>query len=179
MYPLTRPSRASCFALTFPEALPACVWLEVTPESRASGNGRPASPSADFGRGTSASLTGDALCADAETGTRVAAVNAAPSKSFFTGFPWLVAVDREVHVVLRGADPRASPAPADRREGPAHGRRDHPRPHVRPLEIRERGLVARHPAADVRVLARVEVDRLPERVHRPVVRGRAAAAWGS
>ena len=87
----------------------------------------------------------------------------------------LVTGRREVHVVLRRAGPRAAPAPADRPERRDDRRRHHPGPHARAVEVRERGLVARHAAADVGVLDRVQVDRLAVGVLRPVCRCRSSA----
>src|SRR5437588_12014445 len=46
-----------------------------------------------------------------------------------------VAVDGEVHVVLRRAGPVAAPAPADRPEGLHDGGRDHPLSEPRPVEV--------------------------------------------
>src|SRR4051812_42388971 len=79
----------------------------------------------------------------------------------------LVPVDREVHVVLRRARPRAAPAPADRRERAHDGVVDHALAVSRTIEVRERGLVARHAASDIRILDGVEVDRLAVGMLRP------------
>src|SRR5205085_2364648 len=88
---------------------------------------------------------------------------------------YLVAVGREVHVVLR-AGPAAAPAPADRAERGDHGRRDHALAQARAVEVRAAAALARPAAAGVRVLDRVQVDRLAVRVHRPVAGARAAGA---
>src|ERR1700693_2025824 len=87
-----------------------------TPESCASVSPRAAGPSAPFGSGISESLIRGVDLADA-AGTRIAAASAASASPLFSA---LVPIDREVHVVLRGAEPRAAPAPADRGEGAPH-----------------------------------------------------------
>src|SRR5215218_10185851 len=87
-------------------------------------------------------------------------------------------VDREVHVVLGAVRPIAAPAPADRAERRDHGRRDHPFPQVRAVEERPATRIANAPAAHVRVLDRVEVDRVAVGVVRPVAAARPAGARG-
>src|SRR3954470_9796631 len=88
----------------------------------------------------------------------------------------LVAVEREVHVVLRVAGPCTAPAPADGCEGVDDVARDHARPMMGAVAVRLRQWIAAHPAPHVRVLDRVEVDRQPVRVVRPVA---GAAATGT
>src|SRR4029079_19141804 len=71
----------------------------------------------------------------------------------------LVAVAREVHVVLGRAGPVAAPAPADRAEGRDDRGRHHALPQPRPIEVAGPGRIARLTTPDIRVLGRVEVDR--------------------
>src|SRR5439155_25402169 len=78
-----------------------------------------------------------------------------------------VPVEGEVHVVLRRAGPGAAPTPADRAEGRNDRRRHHPLAESRAVEVTPRVRVARHAAADVRVLARVDVDCKAVRMVRP------------
>ena len=69
--------------------------------------------------------------------------------------------------------PAAAPPPADRREGRDDGRRDHPGPRLRPVEVRAARRLAGAAAAHIGVLDRVEVDRPPVGVVRPVAGARA------
>src|SRR5690349_7037945 len=66
-----------------------------------------------------------------------------------------------MHVVLGVAGPRARPLPARVREGAHRAPADHPRPLTAAVAIGLGRLVVALAAADVRVLARVDVDRQP------------------
>src|SRR3954464_11146042 len=88
----------------------------------------------------------------------------------------LVAVEGEVHVVLRVARPAAAPAPADRRERRAHLCRNHPPAVTETVAVGLRLRVAAHAAADVGVLDGVEVNREAVGVIGPATGAAAAAA---
>src|SRR3954451_14691153 len=88
----------------------------------------------------------------------------------------LVAVEGEVHVVLRVPRPAAAPAPADRRERRAHLCRDHPPAVAGTVAVGLRLRVAAHAAADVGVLDGVEVNREAVGVIGPATGAAAAAA---
>src|SRR4051795_6483180 len=85
-------------------------------------------------------------------------------------------VPGEVHVVLGVTGPRAAPAPANRSERIHDPSRDHPGPVVRAVAVLLRQRITAHAAADVRVLDRVQVERLPVRVVGPVAGALPAAA---
>src|SRR6266516_4076264 len=87
-----------------------------------------------------------------------------------------VAVDREVHVVLGRAAPGPAPPPADRAEGGENGRRHHSLAQMRAVEVLPARWIVRHPAPDIRILERVEVDRVPVGVVRPCARALPARA---
>ncbi len=93
-----------------------------------------------------------------------------------TSPPGLVPVPGEVHVVLGVSGPRATPAPADRPERSHDRRRDHPGPHLLAVRVGEPGRIPRHPAPDVGVLDRVDVDREAVGVVRPRAGARLAGA---
>src|SRR4051794_30992826 len=88
----------------------------------------------------------------------------------------LVAVEGEVHVVLRIPRPAAAPAPADGRERRTHLCRDHAPTVAGTVAVGLRLRIAAHAAADVRVLDRVEVNREAVGVIGPATGAAAAAA---
>src|SRR4051794_11162173 len=87
-----------------------------------------------------------------------------------------VAVEREVHVVLRAAGPAAAPTPPDRGEGVAHLSGDHPAAMARAVAVGLCLRVAAHAAAHVRILDRVDVDGEAVRVVGPTAGSAAPAA---
>src|SRR6266511_3382742 len=62
----------------------------------------------------------------------------------------------KVHVVLRPAGPVAAPSPADRAERLDDGRGHHPAPQPGAVEVGQTRAFARPPAADIRILDRLD-----------------------